>query len=284
MAISDVITSARLSAGLTQRELAARAKTAQSLIARIERGQANPTMGTIERLLRAVNCELRVEGAPMAPHDPVVEAYKNDVDRTLLIENLRRTPDRRLRTLREMTSFFAQTRVAGRARRPVRRMDFGRLVRVLADAHVDFIVVGGVAAVLLGTARFTEDLDVVYARSSENLTRLAAALRPLKPYLRGAHLGLPFKWVAATLTAGLNFSLTTTAGDLDLLGEITACGDYNEIRPHALAMPLLGRTISVVGLPWLIRNKRAMYRTQDLETIAELEALQEESRRMGREP
>jgi hypothetical protein len=61
--------------------------------------------------------------------------------------------------------------------------------------------------------------DVVYARDLENLERLARTLEPLGPYLRGAPKGLPFRLDVPTLQRGLNFTLTTPAGDLDLLGE-----------------------------------------------------------------
>jgi hypothetical protein len=55
--------------------------------------------------------------------------------------------------------------------------DFGGLLRALASAHVDFILVGGLAAAAHGAARATYDVDVVYARTRDNLTRLVAACR-----------------------------------------------------------------------------------------------------------
>ncbi len=97
---------------------------------------------------------------------------------------------------------------------------FEATLRALAEGGVRFIVVGGVAAAAHGAARATWDVDVVYERSPGNLERLALALAPLRPYLRGAPPGLPFRWGAETLARGLNFTLTTGGGDLDLLGEI----------------------------------------------------------------
>jgi hypothetical protein len=85
---------------------------------------------------------------------------------------------------------------------------------------VESVGVRGFAATVLGSPRITIDLDVVYARDRENLARLARVLEPLSPYLRGAPPGLPFRLDVATLERGLNFTLTTSAGDLDLLGEI----------------------------------------------------------------
>lgn len=63
--------------------------------------------------------------------------------------------------------------------------DFGALLGTLNRNRVEYIVVGGVAALAYGSARFTQDLGVVYGRSPENLDRLVSALRDLKPYLRG---------------------------------------------------------------------------------------------------
>ncbi len=156
--------------------------------------------------------------------------------------------------------------------------DLARLIRTLANAHVEFMLVGGVAANAHGSARVTTDVDVVYARTVENLGRLAKALAPLEPYLRGAPPGLPFEWSADTLRAGLNFTLTTTAGPIDLLGEIVGGGGYDELLPHSAVVHAFDCDIRLLDLPWLIKVKRAAGRPKDLEVIAELEALQEEIR------
>ena len=154
-----------------------------------------------------------------------------------------------------------------------------RLLRVLDEGGVAYIVVGGVAARAHGSSRLTDDLDISYARDSANLKRLVAALKPLKPYLRGAPPGLPFAWSVATLKAGLNFTLVTTAGAIDLLGDITGGGGYDQLEPHALTITLFGREVRLLDLPWLIKVKRAAGRPKDLEVVAELEALTEERER-----
>ncbi|HKS07412.1 MAG TPA: hypothetical protein VJR92_13990 [Gemmatimonadaceae bacterium] len=151
-----------------------------------------------------------------------------------------------------------------------------RLLAALHKAKVEFIIVGGVAARAHGSARVTQDIDVSYGRDGANLERIVTALRPLKPYLRGAPIGLPFDWSAATLRAGLNFTLTTTAGDIDLLGEIAGGGTYEQLARHTVELTIFGNATKVLDLPWLIRVKRAAGRPKDLETIAELEALREE--------
>ncbi len=80
-------------------------------------------------------------------------------------------------------------------------------------SQFQIIVVGGVAAIAHGLARLTYDVDVVYSRA-DNIQRLIAALE--NHYPRGAPPGLPFRWNAETINAGLNFTMTTTAGDLAL--------------------------------------------------------------------
>ena len=127
-----------------------------------------------------------------------------------------------------------------------------------------------------GLARATYDLDVVYARTPVNLDRLVAALAPLAPYLRGAPAGLPFQFDAETLRRGLNFTLTTRIGDLDLLGEITGGGGYQQLFAETVEAPLFGVSCRYLGLEKLIQVKRAAGRPKDLEAIAELEALLEE--------
>jgi len=154
--------------------------------------------------------------------------------------------------------------------------DFPALLSRLVREGVEFIIVGGVAANIHGAPRVTVDLDVVYGRSRENIARLTAALAPLQPYLRGAPPGLPFVWDEQTLHMGLNFTLTTTLGDVDLLGEVVGGGGFDALRPHVISLRLFGVDCLCVGLEKLIELKRAAGRPKDLEAIAELEAILEE--------
>jgi predicted nucleotidyltransferase len=154
--------------------------------------------------------------------------------------------------------------------------DFKRLLQALAEGGVEFIVVGGAAATAHGAARLTLDLDVVYRRSEENVERLVSALRDHQPYLRGAPPGLPFRWDARTIRQGLNFTLTTDLGDLDLLGEITGGGTYEKLLPDCITLELFGIEVRCLGLSRLIEVKRAAGRPKDFEAIAELEAIRDE--------
>jgi hypothetical protein len=152
---------------------------------------------------------------------------------------------------------------------------FGRSLDVLRDARVNFVVLGGVAASAHGSAYLTQDLDVCYDRSSTNMERLAKALRPLHPRLRGAPAGLPFSFDPPTISRGMNFTLATDLGDLDLFGEVLGIGQYAEVKALSVTLELFGRPCEVLSLEGLIRSKRAAGRTKDLLVLPELEALQE---------
>jgi predicted nucleotidyltransferase len=162
-------------------------------------------------------------------------------------------------------------------------IDFKALLRALADGGVEFILVGGVAATIHGAARLTVDVDVVYRRAGENLERIALALTPYHPYLRGAPPGLPFRWDRATIQRGLNFTLTTDLGDLDMLGEIVGGGTYEDLLPHTIGVQVFGVQCRCLDLRRLIDVKRAAGRPKDVEAVAELEALLEERERADRE-
>ena len=160
-------------------------------------------------------------------------------------------------------------------------MELRRLLHLLERHRVQFIIVGGVAASLHGSARSTQDLDVVYEPSAENRRRLVAALRGHRPYLRGAPPGLPFVWDEETIRRGLNFTLETDLGDLDLLGEIAGGGGYDDLRAHSIEFEAFGLRLLCLDLDTLIRVKQAAGRVRDLEAVAELRVIRQERDRGG---
>ena len=78
------------------------------------------------------------------------------------------------------------------------------------------------------------------------------------------------------MKAELNFTLSTCAGDLDLLGAVAGGGDYQDLLPHSRSLQLFGVECMCLDLDTLIRVKRAAGRPRDFEAIAELEAVREE--------
>jgi hypothetical protein len=159
--------------------------------------------------------------------------------------------------------------------------NYEKLVPALATGQVKFILVGGVAAVVHGSAHLTSDLDVVYARDAENIKRLVEALTPCSPYLRDAPPDLPFIFDENTVKAGLNFTLTTTLGNLGLLGEVAGGGTFENLLPYSEEIEIFGVKCACANLEKLIHLKRAAGRPKDFEAIAELEAILEERRKQG---
>ena len=150
---------------------------------------------------------------------------------------------------------------------------FEDLIPVLAAADVEFILVGGLAAIVHSSSRATYDVDVVYRRSPENMERLCRTLAPHSPRLRGAPPGLPFVLDEKTMAFGLNFTLSTDLGDLDLFGEIPGGGNYDELLSGTEEREIFGHACRVVSLETLLRLKRSTGRAKDLEATAELEEI-----------
>jgi hypothetical protein len=156
--------------------------------------------------------------------------------------------------------------------------DYRAIFNALQKDHVDFVVIGAVAMVLHGSARVSRDLDLCYSRDRRNLDRLAKALKPFAPGLRGSPDGLPFSLDAETLRAGLNFTLRSTVGDVDLLGEVTGIGSYPAVARLSVVMRVFDRDLRVLSLDGLERTKRAAGRLKDLVDLAEIQEIRRLSR------
>jgi hypothetical protein len=154
-------------------------------------------------------------------------------------------------------------------------MQFEKAIQALCDAGVDFVVIGGLAATLHGSAQVTYDLDICYSRTSSNLRHLTEALAPFHPRPRGFPNSLPFLWDEATLRNGMVFTLQTDIGPIDLLAEVTGLGAFDGVKEHSMTVEAFERQITTLDLPGLIHAKRATGRAKDLTTLAELESLLE---------
>ena len=153
--------------------------------------------------------------------------------------------------------------------------DFKVLLESLTNAGVNFIIVGAFAAAAHGAEQVTQDLDICYERTPENLKRLVAALIPYHPRLRGAPDDLPFLFDHRTLSQGMNFTLQTDLGDVDLLGHLSGVEHFQELARDAISLSLYGFQVRVASLDAVIRSKRAAARPKDIVALQELEALRE---------
>jgi hypothetical protein len=202
---------------------------------------------------------------------------ESGVDLTLLQRNLRRSVEERWQANASVLPFLDALRAsnphASNQEGPIMDLNAPALIRRLAEHKVNFVLVGGLAMIAQGSAYITKDLDICYARQAQNIAALAAALAPLHPYLRGAPPGLPFRFDVPTIQAGLNFTLTTDFGDLDVLGEISGIGDFEQALGQSEERTIYGLAIRVLTLDGLIAAKKAAGRTKDRNHLLELEEL-----------
>jgi hypothetical protein len=151
-----------------------------------------------------------------------------------------------------------------------------RALRTFQRHDVRFVVIGGLGARLYGSPSVTNDTDVCYQRSSENLERLAAALRRLHAELRGTDSDVPFQLDAKTLAAGDHFTFTTDAGNLDILGTPAGVEGFDALEREAKVFRFDGLTVPVASIEDLISMKRAAGRPKDLIEVEVLGALRDE--------
>jgi hypothetical protein len=135
-------------------------------------------------------------------------------------------------------------------------INFEATLKALSERGVNFVVIGGYAATLHGSAYLIRGLDICYERTPENMERLVSALSPYHPRLRGAPEGLPFLFDVQTLSNGMNFSLATDLGDIDLLGHLSGFGEFPAVALDAISMPLFGGEYRVASLDSLIEKGR----------------------------
>jgi hypothetical protein len=146
----------------------------------------------------------------------------------------------------------------------------------LARHRVDFIVVGGVAAVLAGAPISTFDLDIVPSRTPENLARLIAALGELDASYRDL-TGRNLRPEIAGLSGPGHHLLITTCGPVDVLGTIAPGDGYEQLLPDVVERRIGGFAVRTLGLARLIRTKEATGRDKDLAVLAILRRTLDES-------
>jgi hypothetical protein len=140
--------------------------------------------------------------------------------------------------------------------------DLEALLAALTRAGVEFIVVGGAAAVLHGAPITTQDLDIVHRRTEANVARLVEVLRELDAFVRPA-LGRLLRPAPEHLSGRGQLNLTTNLGPLDPLCEIGNGEGYDELIGRTDEVSDGELTLRVLDLPTLIRIKAATGRAKD---------------------
>jgi hypothetical protein len=149
---------------------------------------------------------------------------------------------------------------------------FEEIVRRLATQRVEFVVVGGLSAVLHGAPIVTQDIDICFRRTKGNIARLVAALAPMKPRLRDFPPELPFFFDERSLDLGTNFTFMIGDEAVDLLTEMSAIGGYEQVVRDAPLLLVGVHQVRVLSLENLIQTKRAAGRPKDLAILPVLEA------------
>ena len=153
-----------------------------------------------------------------------------------------------------------------------------QLLQRLCDADVDFVVVGGFAALIHGSTQVTRDLDICAVLSHEDVAKLREALHDLNPTHRLTPQRLSF---LSNPDAGVrvqNLYLETEVGTVDVLSSVLGVGDFGRVRAGSMEVEVFGRRCRVISLDDLIRAKEALGREKDLMTVKELRAIHQKTK------
>ena len=150
-----------------------------------------------------------------------------------------------------------------------------KLIQTLCDSDIDFVVVGGFAALLHGSTLMTRDLDVCAVLSNDDVEKLRAALREFHPTHRLTPQRLSFLGSPDPGVPVKNLYLETDLGAVDLLSSIQGVGEFERVRAGSIEVEIFGRRCRVISLDDLIRAKEAVGREKDLLAVKELRALRE---------
>src|SRR3989338_1654118 len=151
------------------------------------------------------------------------------------------------------------------------------ILKRLLQSNVDFVLVGGLAAVAHVTSTMTQDMDVCLSFKPENIKRLLVALQDIHPTVRAGGGKIPLTEYSAERLAELgNVYVMTDLGELDLLGQIAGLGDYEKVKTAAEPISLLGLTCLIFSIEALIRTKETLNRPKDKQVVLELRVIRSE--------
>ena len=207
------------------------------------------------------------------------EVYsESGVDLTMLRENMRLSVEERWRKGQRALEFALALQQSGRSpneiappsAKPLDAREAITLVKLLATHRVQYVIVGVQAMHAHGSTWMTEEIDICYQRTSANLEALFAAIAPLHPSLRGAPPEFSFHFDVSTLGVGMNFPLITDCGYINLLGEVSGIGGYDQLLAQSVEKTLYTVPIRILSVDGLIAAKKAAGRTKDQLHLLEL--------------
>ncbi len=151
--------------------------------------------------------------------------------------------------------------------------DSVKMLKMLLENEVEFILVGGFAAVVHGVSTITQDLDLCFHFTAKNVQRLLNALKTLHPLHRVLSKTLPITQSIEELTRFKNLYLKTDIGSLDLLGQVSDLGNYQDLLSHIETIAMFDLPCKIIDIPSLIKAKKFMGRPKDKQAVVELEAI-----------
>jgi len=151
------------------------------------------------------------------------------------------------------------------------------LLARLIERKVEFVVIGGYAAVAHGATLMTQDIDLCCRFSVENLMRLQDALGDLRPVHRMTSAKLPLQLTPEECRQFKNLYLQTDYGQLDCLSSVLGVGDYEAVKAQSVEVQLAAGSCRILSLNALIQSKEAMGRPRDLDAALQLRAIRERS-------
>lgn len=152
-----------------------------------------------------------------------------------------------------------------------------KLLRFLVQSPLDFVLIGGFAAVLHGCNQTTRDMDVCVVLSPDQIKLLRKILKPLHPKHRMTHDKLSFLDHPKDLADIKNLYLETDLGVLDIVSQVEAVGDFHDVIKNADEIPLYGGRCHLISIHDLIQSKEALGRYRDLVVVEELKAIKKET-------
>jgi transcriptional regulator with XRE-family HTH domain len=247
----------RQKCGITQEDLAIRAGTDQATVSDIEAGSVSPSIETFGELFELAGEELVL----------AAETRLTGIDPTLNRGNLDLSPEERLLKGLAFADFVRRTRRGG-ADGLGRLLDPRPILLAFDRYEVDFVVIGGIAGLIHGSAYPTYDLDLACGDSHENLACLVSALGDL-----GVRLDIE------SLLERAVHSVETAFGGLDMMRRVPGVAGYDQLRRDATIGSIGGCRVQVASLNHLIAMKRVSNQRKDRLMVMEYIVLADEIRR-----
>lgn len=151
------------------------------------------------------------------------------------------------------------------------------LLKFLVKSPLDFVIIGGFAAVLHGCNQTTRDIDICLMLSPEQIELLREILKPLHPKLRTTSKKQSFLVYPQDLTNVKNLYLETDLGVFDVVSHVEGVGNFYDVLKNAKEIELYENRCHVISIDDLIKSKKALGRHRDLVIVEELEVIRKEN-------